>query len=331
MMSHGKNSLLPPKIPFPSVSPSFSDYIPSSAAVGSRALSKIRDGNSHQRTSSESFLIEEQPSWLDELLDEPETPVRKGAHRRSSSDSFAYIDTPGNYVAPDNRKSNSITPMSSWGSQEFDMYKVLRPSSYHTDTPVNSVPPPWGLTSPRDTANVLNSGLMSTSHGADRIPASLAETQDPKGSFENKDHTHAKCLASEADTKRAKQKFAQRSRVRKLQYIAALERNVQSLEAEGSGVSAEFDFLNQQNMILSMENKALKHRLESLSQEQLIKHLEHEVLEREVVRLRNLYQQQQLQRVQQVATSGHQRAKSRHLDQQFADLSLKHKEASPEC
>lgn len=93
--------------------------------------------------------------------------------------------------------------------------------------------------------------------------------------------------------------FAQRSRVRKLQYIAELESNVQALQvriaktfcafclvifleflissslfllqAEGSEVSAEIVFLNQQNLILSMENKALKQRLESLAQEQLIK------------------------------------------------------------
>ncbi|CAL5418105.1 unnamed protein product [Camellia sinensis] len=72
------------------------------------------------------------------------------------------------------------------------------------------------------------------------------------------------------------QQFAQRSRVRKLQYIAELERNVQALQAEGSEFSAELEFLNQQNLILTMENKALKQRLESLAQEQLIKYLEHE-------------------------------------------------------
>jgi regulator of replication initiation timing len=43
-------------------------------------------------------------------------------------------------------------------------------------------------------------------------------------------------------------------------------------QVEGSEVSAELEFLNQQNLILSMENKALKQRLESLAQEQLIKY-----------------------------------------------------------
>ncbi|KAL0539144.1 hypothetical protein IC582_023323 [Cucumis melo] len=54
--------------------------------------------------------------------------------------------------------------------------------------------------------------------------------------------------------------FAQRSRVRKLQYIAELERNVQALQANGSEVSAELEFLSQQNLILGMENKAPKQR-----------------------------------------------------------------------
>lgn len=43
-------------------------------------------------------------------------------------------------------------------------------------------------------------------------------------------------------------------------------------QAEGSEVSAEVEFINQQNLILSMENKALKQRLESLAQEQIIKY-----------------------------------------------------------
>lgn len=47
-----------------------------------------------------------------------------------------------------------------------------------------------------------------------------------------------------------------------------------TLQAEGTEVSAELEFLNQQNLILSMENKALKQRLENIAQEQLIKYCE---------------------------------------------------------
>ncbi|RWW21245.1 hypothetical protein GW17_00014605 [Ensete ventricosum] len=46
-------------------------------------------------------------------------------------------------------------------------------------------------------------------------------------------------------------------------------------DAEGSGISAELEFLDRQNLILNLENKALKQRLDSLSQEQLFKRRKH--------------------------------------------------------
>jgi len=56
--------------------------------------------------------------------------------------------------------------------------------------------------------------------------------------------------------------------------------------------------------------------------------VEHEVLEREIGRLRALYQQQQQPQQQQPAL-GHRRSSSRdRLDSQFANLSLKNKDSS---
>ncbi|XP_073144953.1 uncharacterized protein At4g06598 [Henckelia pumila] len=351
VMYAGKNTLLPPKSPYPSISSGYTDYVPTSA-TGPKAPPRPREGNAHhQRTSSESYLIEEQPSWLDELLNEPETPVRRGGHRRSSSDSFAYFDANNVgsmvYVAQNDNKNNNINLVPSWGSQEFDTYADTRLGSFFVDpqlpgktknrgwnAPVSSILPAHGHPS-RDKTLVPNAGLLSTSPDAEWNPPFLNENrdaksgiQDPKDSTEKKDSSHAKLPASETDTKRAKQQFAQRSRVRKLQYIAELERNVQALQAEGSGVSAELEFLNQQNLILSMENKALKQRLDSLAQEQYIKYMAHEVLEKEVGRLRTLYQQQQQPQQQQQTPSSLRRTNSRDLDQQFANLSLKYKEAS---
>ncbi|KAL0375950.1 UNVERIFIED_CONTAM: hypothetical protein Scaly_0712600 [Sesamum calycinum] len=325
MMYNGKNPLLPPKCPFPSISPSYDEYIPTSV-IGPKAPQKPRHGNSHhQRTSSESFLLEEQPSWLDELLNEPEPPVRRGGHRRSSSDSFAYIDTANvgsmNYLAKDDNKLINTTPLSSWGSQDFDFYRGIQHSSFYANlnpsgntknkpwnAPISSVAPPRVQPSPRDTAIVPNAGSVCTLQDADRDPTSLSEKQEdvesgpqgPKGSS-GKDSSHVKSSASE---------------------------QTQNVPNKGSEVSAELEFLNQQNLILTMENKALKQRLDSLSQEQLIKYMEHEVLEREVARLRSLYHQQQQPQQQQPMSSNHRRAKSRDLDQQFANLSLKHKEAT---
>ncbi|XP_042491561.1 uncharacterized protein At4g06598-like [Macadamia integrifolia] len=345
----GKQSLLPPKSPFPSIPSSYAEYS-TNPAIGSKGIPKPREGHRHhQRTSSESFLIEEQPSWLDDLLNEPDTPVRRG-HRRSSSDSFAYLDVANaskmEYAAREDKFKNASIP--TWGSLEFDPYQDAQHASFYTepnsfgrqqnrswDSSFNSVYYQTSRQSSRDNILRQSSGNLSVPWESDGVSSTATDRQEleesgsnnPRGSSDKRDNSYAKPSASETDPKRAKQQFAQRSRVRKLQYIAELERNVQALQAEGSEVSAELEFLDQQNLILSMENKALKQRLENLAQEQLIKYLEQEVFEREIARLRALYQQQQQQEPPQ-ASSAHRRASSRDLDSQFANLSLKHKEAS---
>ncbi|QCD84585.1 hypothetical protein DEO72_LG2g4940 [Vigna unguiculata] len=353
-MYPGKHALLPPKSPFPSVSQAYADYV-QNPAVGLKAGNRSREGNPHhQRTSSESLIIEEQPSWLDDLLNEPETPVRRGGHRRSSSDSFAYLDMANasniNYADQDEYKYKSLMSMPSWSSQDFDRSKDARHLPAYVDMNLpkqknrswdsfsNAMTNPVGVPSGKDSSAFQSSGLPSTPQEADGLPPTATEKQDSvesglqdaKSFSEKKDNSHAKPSSSETDTKRAKQQFAQRSRVRKLQYIAELERNVQALQAEGSEVSAELEFLNQQNLILSMENKALKQRLENIAQEQLIKYLEQEVLEREIGRLRALYQQQQQPQTQaqQQPSGSHRRSNSRDLESQFANLSLKHKDTN---
>ncbi|KAG5248479.1 hypothetical protein OIU78_014614 [Salix suchowensis] len=340
LMYSGKHPLLPPKSPFPSISPSFIDYVPSNS-FGSKTVQKPREGNTHhQRTSSETLFIEEQPSWLDDLLNEPETPVRRG-HRRSSSDSFAYIDVANasnmDYAAQDEYMYKNVISIPSRGSHDFDHHQDVRQASLYSemnlakqknrawDSSLNAPTFPSSLSSVREIAGLQSSGSSCAPREADCV--SESEKQDPldgpydeKISFEKKDSSNSKSSASDNDTKRAKQQFAQRSRVRKLQYIAELERNVQALQAEGSGVSAELEFLNQQTLILSMENKSLKQRLENLAQEQRIKYLEHEVLEREIGRLRILYQQQQ--QPQHQKPSSHRRSNSRDLDSLLENLSL---------
>ncbi|KAL5993084.1 hypothetical protein ACLOJK_014004 [Asimina triloba] len=381
--STGKQSHLPPKSPFPSAPPAYADY--SSSLAGSRGIPKPREvQKQHQRTSSESFLIEEQPSWLDELLNEPETPVKKGAHRRSSSDSFAYLEAANNSSNIDNKaqeehKYKNLTSAPSWGSVDFDRFGDVQHASFFTensfatqqhrgwDSSLRSVPYPSSHPSVREHNTCAPRKPDTTSSTAIEKHDQEEHIDELQGSSE-RDGSSARPPASEADTKRAKQQFAQRSRVRKLQYIAELERNVQALQAtleqsgvvsmsvspaanfnaEGSEVLSELKFLDQQNLILNMENKALKQRLDSLAQEQLIKHwldesndnihtterhfcqagltMEQEMLEREIERLRMLMYQQQQQPPS--LPTHHRRGSSRDLDSQFANLSLKHKEAN---
>ncbi|XWS62836.1 hypothetical protein CRYUN_Cryun06bG0044600 [Craigia yunnanensis] len=298
LMFAGKHALLPPKSPFPTVSPTYTDYVPNNL-IGSKSVQKPREGSRHhQRTSSESLLTEEQPSWLDDLLNEPETSVCRGGHRRSSSDSFAYIDVSNapnlDYAAQDEYRYKNMISAPSWASQDFDYHshKDARLKSFYADvnlvkqnnrawdSSLNAVTHPSGLLSLRENTFIQGLGSSGAPQEVEGAPSTAREKQDSaesapldtKASSEKKDNSHAKSSASDSDTKRAKQQFAQRSRVRKLQYIAELERNVQALQVEGSEVSAELEFLKQQNLILSMENKALKQRLESLAQEKVIKY-----------------------------------------------------------
>ncbi|XWS67964.1 hypothetical protein CRYUN_Cryun04dG0049700 [Craigia yunnanensis] len=260
LMFAGKHSLLPPKSPFPTVSPSYTDYVPNDV-IGSKVVQKPRERSAHhQQTSSESVLIEEQPSWLDDLLNEPETPVRRGGHRRSSSDSFAYIDASNapnlDYAGQDEYRYENMVFAPSWASQDFDYYshKDARLNSFYADvnlvkqknrawdSSLNAVTHPRGLPSLRENTFVQGLGSSCAPQEVEGAPSIASEKQDSaestlldaKASSEKKDNCHTKSSASDSDTKRAKQQFAQRSRVRKLQYIAELERNVQALQARVS-------------------------------------------------------------------------------------------------
>lgn len=337
-----KQSFLPPKCPFPTVSPSHFDY----GSIGPKCVPRSKEGQRHhQRTSSESFLIEEQPSWLDDLLNEPEMPVRRSAHRRSTSDSFAYLDAvnfshTGN-VGQEQLRQLSIPGLpvfSPWNSQESDHRKDVHQVAYSPDTnsfgrPQNRVWESAGNFTSNPSSTLIEKEKTiyprssCTSTESDGYKPSYCEkndhldsTQDAKSTFENMDNFKQ----MELDSKRVKQQYAQRSRVRKLQYIAELENHVQALQAEGLEVAAELEFLDQQNLILNLENQALKQRLDSLAQEKLIKRLQQETLEREIARLRQLYQQQP----QEQPYSTNRGSSIRDLDSQFVNLSLKHKEKS---
>ncbi|KAK2993453.1 hypothetical protein RJ640_005147 [Escallonia rubra] len=340
---------------FPSTCCVSSSY-PDSFIVGLTDTLKPMEGQGlHQRCSSESVPIEDQPSWLDELLSEPETVVHRG-HRHSASDSSAYLDAAVEaFDIREGCKLTNPTAEPSWKSHNFFYYKdsslVLvdkKPSSIDGrrygvwESSSNSVTGPRGLPPTMDGIAPQISGSASGPH-TDQVLSPTTEkydmvelgSQNSEGSGGRSDCSQAKPSVPKADAKRAKQKSAQRSRVRKLQYIAELERSIQALQAEGSVFTAELEFLDQQNLILGMENRALRQRLDSLAQEQLIKQLEQEMLEREIGRLQTLHQlqrqqqmQQQQQQQQQPQQSNHVQGKSRDLETQFANLSIQNNGAA---
>lgn len=237
-MYSGKHSLLPPKIPFAGVSQGYADYVPNFSGLNASQSPNPREGhNPLRRTSSESLVnvIEEQPSWLDELLNEPETPVRRVGHRRSSSDSFAYIDTNNafniNYTDQDEYRYKNLASIPSWTPQDMDhskgahhipMYGEIMNSAKHKnrswESPLNAMTHPGGVSSGKNIVTSQSSGPGSSScapHEADEAASTAngkydsveSGGQDAKASpgTGRKDNSHAKPSSSETDTKRAKQ------------------------------------------------------------------------------------------------------------------------------
>ncbi|CAL0303750.1 unnamed protein product [Lupinus luteus] len=104
----------------------------------------------------------------------------------------------------------------------------------------------------------------------------------------------------------ANRQSAQKSRVRKLQYVSELERNVTSLQTEVSILSPRVAFLDHQRLILNVDNSSLKQRIAALAQDKIFKDGHQEALKMEIERLRQIYQHQNLHKMgNSVNNNGH--------------------------
>ncbi|KAF5194368.1 Basic leucine zipper [Thalictrum thalictroides] len=113
---------------------------------------------------------------------------------------------------------------------------------------------------------------------------------------------------SNIDPKRVKRilanrQSAQRSRVRKLQYISELERSVTSLQTEVSTLSPRVAYLDHQRLVLNVDNSALKQRIAALAQEKIFKDAHQEALKKELERLRQVYHEQSFKKMSSTNTN----------------------------
>ncbi|KAJ6301442.1 hypothetical protein OIU77_015693 [Salix suchowensis] len=305
-----KENPAPSGTPFELFFPPYSThYVCSTCAIESsedHLRAPVEEESHHQRASSDSFLAE-QLSWLDELLDdEPDSPLYKG-HRRSSSDSVAFLDTATKTFRKEETKlkTSATAGGPAWEFHSINYHENSLKTSFHPDsTPKKEKNK--SRESPLISVIGSSSGVVPST---DSITLQVIAPQEPAGvglrskpiAKQNQEDSEVSSIVnhnsskSKTDSKRAKQQFAQRSRLKKLQYIAQLERSVEILEAEESQVSANLEYLYRQSLILGMENQALRQRLVSLSQEQLAKYLEQDMLEKEIARLKFLYYQKQQQ------------------------------------
>ncbi|KAK4438755.1 Basic leucine zipper 34 [Sesamum alatum] len=298
---------------------------------------------SHQKIEGLG-IINNSPSWVDEFLDFSSS--RRGSHRRSMSDSIAFLEPP--MVEECRRSSAVMIPGdhhhrhdhdhdgivivdrgggnhhgggggASGGHHDFDRFDDDQLMSMFADDVAAGAGPGATMScsnpsSPSDHNSIndddkLQQGPNSSDHLQQLQVHPKSEPEEVQSSCKSEGvnglHATSTDNSSEKiyDPKRIKRilanrQSAQRSRVRKLQYISELERSVTSLQAEVSVLSPRVAFLDHQRLVLNVDNSVLKQRIAALAQDKVFKDAHQEALKREIERLRQIYYQQNLKKME---------------------------------
>ncbi|XP_047336704.1 basic leucine zipper 6-like [Impatiens glandulifera] len=206
------------------------------------------------------------------------TWARRNTHRRSASDSVAFLPM----LVDDSPPNSSPTAAAVAGFDGLDDEQLMsmlademgmRTSDVDPSTPSDDDHDHYLHKQPKE--EMSDSTHMNTTISG---PATGDTIVDPK--------RIKRILAN--------RQSARRSRVRKLQYISELERSVTTLQTEVSTLSPRVAFLDHQRLILNVDNSALKQRIAALIQDKLFKDAHQEALKKEIERLRQVYHHQNL-------------------------------------
>ncbi|KAJ8568016.1 hypothetical protein K7X08_020738 [Anisodus acutangulus] len=253
------------------------------------------------------------PSWVDEFLDF--SSAKRGSHRRSTSDSIAFLEAPMVEECRI-RLSSSGTRTTGAEFERFDDEQLM--SMFNDDIANNSVEHnSTNPSSPSDHNSINEDKKMNVAsdehqqqiqHQQQQLKTEPEEVESSckSDNEQNAADQHATADNSSekiVDPKRIKRilanrQSAQRSRVRKLQYISELERSVTTLQAEVSVLSPRVAFLDHQRLVLNVDNSVLKQRIAALAQDKIFKDAHQEALKREIERLREIYYQQNLKKME---------------------------------
>ncbi|KAJ0051524.1 hypothetical protein Pint_02377 [Pistacia integerrima] len=268
----------------------------------------------HQKMPSMANISStpQNPSWVDEFLDF--SSARRGTHRRSASDSIAFLEAP----MLDECRGSGGRP-GSGTNHEFDKFDDEQFMSMFTDDMPNAVAPTVSSSNPstpsdhnsiNDEKDTPSDQKQQIRNESDEVQSQCkTETQAPPNTTSN---TSSDRIVDPKRVKRilANRQSAQRSRVRKLQYISELERSVTSLQVCRcfllklvSVLSPRVAFLDHQRLLLNVDNGALKQRIAALAQDKIFKDAHQEALKREIERLRQVYHQQRLKKMENPGAS----------------------------
>ncbi|PSS05843.1 Basic leucine zipper like [Actinidia chinensis var. chinensis] len=242
-------------------------------------------------------------SWVDEFLDF--SAARRSTHRRSETDSIAFL--PLLEECPTPSPPRSAAHRSTFGFERLDDEQLM--SMFADDVEVKVAAPPPVCSSPKPSSPSDQNSNDDQKQPPPPTQQAVQPKEEPREDLDGScglDPPPAKpsTVASGdtiVDPKRVKRilanrQSAQRSRVRKLQYISELERSVTTLQTEVSALSPRVAFLDHQRLILNVDNSTLKQRIAALVQDNIFKDAHQEALKKEIERLRQVYQEQNLKK-----------------------------------
>ncbi|MQL99757.1 hypothetical protein Taro_032482 [Colocasia esculenta] len=270
----------PPRCPFqsrgsPNDSPNYSIDIP--------ALDADKDDGvkaQHHKFLPQDSLFEEQPLWIDDLLGDSEMSPKGVFLRRSASDSAAVLKVLTEAFADMDTQADEVSCGTVEQAQGTEARGGLEASCvYGPNSPRHKTE----LIQPESSmVSALWEGIPQSPFqyvGMDFHGGSEVDQCNPKG------NVHV--AAAEFDPERASRRnYGQRSRVRKLQYIAELERTVSVFQTLEADLAAKVASLFQHRAVLYEENSLLRQRITSLRKEKMIKDGQHQYLKNELKKLK---------------------------------------------
>ncbi|WCJ32227.1 Basic-leucine zipper (bZIP) transcription factor family protein [Euphorbia peplus] len=260
----------------------------------------------HQNcTTTAAAAIENQnPSW-DDFLDFSST--KRGVHRRSISDSIAFLETNTMPFLEESHQNDNTRFERLDDEQLMSMFADEMSSLTLPPTTSNpSTPSDQNSNNDEKALTVIDQQQAITKSEPGEEESSCKQEHEHEHEHEQEHHFSSSYYSNGdpliTDPKRVKRilanrQSAQRSRVRKLQYISELERSVTSLQTEVSALSPRVAFLDHQRLILNVDNSTIKQRIAALAQDKIFKDAHQEALKKEIERLRQIYQQQNINKM----------------------------------
>ncbi|CAA2955119.1 basic leucine zipper 61-like [Olea europaea subsp. europaea] len=221
----------------------------------------------------------QQNFWVDEFFDFSAT--RRSAHRRTVSDPIAYVEASFSEQSHNPNENFMESCNKNNGFERLDDDQLRHMFSDNAAMEVGSATRSSSNSSDQNSDNDDKKTLLerhrlrpkNEPEEVDSLGKPLTETLPPATASSPFDNGSGDAIIDPKRIKRilANRKSAQRSRVRKLQYISELERSVTTLQSEVSALSPRVAFLDHQRLLLNVDNSALKQRIAALAQDNIFK------------------------------------------------------------